>query len=300
MVESGRARFTTLPRLLDLAAEFPELAPLARPAVRLHPFPGEPTPRHSSIGGPLLWPTDETWPLCPDCIDLVSSLEGTGPEDLVLPMVPLLQIFARDVPQLPFPTGCDLFQLLWCPAELHGQTEPTRLTLWRDSTKVSAVLAPAPEVDGSIVTIDDYSIPAPCALHPEAIIDFPSGWELDAQLRGRINEQVEVFHASYDRDLGAAPGAKIGGWPQWFREPAYPRCALGHQMHHLASLTSAEAAGTAGSWSAVRDAVPEPAQWGHADPSNPTGLIIQSYGNLSVFCCTLCPDRPTSVLEHCG
>ncbi|MEU1308834.1 hypothetical protein ABZ419_08050 [Streptomyces cinnamoneus] len=55
---------TTPPRPLDVAALFPQLAPLARTATRLHPRPGSPTPQDSSIGGPLLWPADEPWPHC--------------------------------------------------------------------------------------------------------------------------------------------------------------------------------------------------------------------------------------------
>ncbi|MEV2226895.1 hypothetical protein AB0E01_44760 [Nocardia vinacea] len=55
---------TTPPRPVDIASVFPELAPLARQAVRLHPRPGQPTVHESSIGGPLLWPADEQWPFC--------------------------------------------------------------------------------------------------------------------------------------------------------------------------------------------------------------------------------------------
>lgn len=52
--------FTTPPRPFD--ALFPQLAPLARTATRLHPRPGSPTAHDSSVGGPLLWPADEAWP----------------------------------------------------------------------------------------------------------------------------------------------------------------------------------------------------------------------------------------------
>lgn len=45
---------------------FPELVPLARPAIRLHPRPGSPSVRDSSVGGPLLWPAGEPWPHCAD------------------------------------------------------------------------------------------------------------------------------------------------------------------------------------------------------------------------------------------
>ncbi|MEU6304994.1 hypothetical protein [Streptomyces chartreusis] len=57
---------TTPPRPVDVPAVFPELAPLARSAMRLHPRPGSPSVRDSSVGGPLLWPADEPWPHCED------------------------------------------------------------------------------------------------------------------------------------------------------------------------------------------------------------------------------------------
>lgn len=170
------------------------MAPRATQAVRLHPYPVVTTSRQSSIGGPLPWPVDDAWPLRLDCIESVSLLDGTGAEDLVLPMVPLLQIFAPDVRRLPYPTGCDLLQVLWCPAELPGRTDGTRLAVRRDLTRISGVRAEVP----------------------------------------------------------------------------------------------------------VHDGVAGPAQWGRGDVSNPTALVIQSYGNLSVFCCTTCPDRLNSMIERCG
>ncbi|MCF3131727.1 hypothetical protein [Streptomyces olivochromogenes] len=57
---------TTPPRPVDVTAVFPELAPLARPAIRLHPRAGAPSVRDSSVGGPLLWPSEEPWPHCDD------------------------------------------------------------------------------------------------------------------------------------------------------------------------------------------------------------------------------------------
>ncbi|MEV0251640.1 hypothetical protein AB0H76_33980 [Nocardia sp. NPDC050712] len=55
---------TTPPRAVDVAAVCPALVPLARPATRLHPRRGTPSAYDSSIGGPLLWPADESWPHC--------------------------------------------------------------------------------------------------------------------------------------------------------------------------------------------------------------------------------------------
>nr|WP_147141344.1 hypothetical protein [Stackebrandtia albiflava] len=64
---------TTPPRRYDLLADIPELAEYARPAVRLHPRQGDPGVHDSSVGGPLLWPAAEPWPMCDleheDCDD---------------------------------------------------------------------------------------------------------------------------------------------------------------------------------------------------------------------------------------
>jgi hypothetical protein len=60
----GRMTRTTPARPVDVAAVFPQLAPLARTATRLHPRPGSPSPHDSSADGPLLWPAAEPWPYC--------------------------------------------------------------------------------------------------------------------------------------------------------------------------------------------------------------------------------------------
>jgi hypothetical protein len=61
---TGRGPRTTPPPPLDIASVFPGLATFARQAVRLHPRRGQPGPRDSSMGGPLLWPAGEAWPVC--------------------------------------------------------------------------------------------------------------------------------------------------------------------------------------------------------------------------------------------
>ena len=55
---------TPTPRPLDIVKVFPEMQFLAKQATRLHPRRGEPRIHDSSIGGPLLWPSDEPWPVC--------------------------------------------------------------------------------------------------------------------------------------------------------------------------------------------------------------------------------------------
>ena len=57
---------TTPPRPVDITAVFPELPEHSTTATRLHPRRGRPTTAESSVGGPLLWPADEPWPVCGD------------------------------------------------------------------------------------------------------------------------------------------------------------------------------------------------------------------------------------------
>jgi hypothetical protein len=73
---------TTPPRLVDVTAVAPQLAPLARTATRLHPRPGSPTPYDSSVGGPLLWPADEPWPHCEGPHEWDGWNEILSPEDV--------------------------------------------------------------------------------------------------------------------------------------------------------------------------------------------------------------------------
>nr|WSX78750.1 hypothetical protein OH826_35835 [Streptomyces sp. NBC_00899] len=56
--------FTTPPRPAEVTVLFPEIADLARTAVRLHPRRGTPHAQQSSVAGPMVWPADEEWLTC--------------------------------------------------------------------------------------------------------------------------------------------------------------------------------------------------------------------------------------------
>lgn len=145
---------TTPPGPLDVTALFPQLAPLARTATRLHPCPGAPSARDSSVGGPLLWPAAEPWPHCEGPHELDGVNPALSPADLRLErriraaaqgrdltpqeretltrirpprtyprprpsrqpydgsmaMLPLAQLYMRDVPDLRAPAGILLGQ----------------------------------------------------------------------------------------------------------------------------------------------------------------------------------------------
>jgi hypothetical protein len=76
------AIFTTPPRLFDVTALFPQLAPPARTTTRLHPRPGSPTVHDSSVGGPLMWPSDEPWPHCVEPHDSEAADEMHSPDEI--------------------------------------------------------------------------------------------------------------------------------------------------------------------------------------------------------------------------
>ncbi|WP_431682421.1 DUF1963 domain-containing protein [Kitasatospora sp. KL5] len=210
---------TTPPRPVDVEALFPEVVPYRRDAVRLHPRPGDPGVRDSSMGGPLLWPAEEPWPYCEDHHPATAY---APPRDAELPLVPVLQLFAADVPELPFPPGTDLLQVVWCPFDHEQGHVPRPEVYWRDSSACDAERTP-PRPSGAK---DDY-LPRPCVLHPERVVDYPS-WDLPEEtgdaLEERFDEVEEGTGWSYWSHLSVSEGIKAGGYPTWTQEPWWPDC----------------------------------------------------------------------------
>ena len=120
---------------------FPELRPYRREAVRLHPRKGAPSCRDSSVGGPLLWPAEEQWPVCADA----ECPGGAG-----TPLVPIVQVHQAHAPGIPYPPGRDLLQVLWCPFDHGDDYCPLPQVHWR-SAAVDAVLpTPPPPPDAAV------------------------------------------------------------------------------------------------------------------------------------------------------
>ncbi|MFD5895405.1 hypothetical protein [Streptomyces sp. NPDC060366] len=84
---------TTPPRPLDVEALFPELAGHRGTTTRLHPRPGSPTAVDSSVGGPLLWPVDEAWPVCTEAH---KRGRGRRPSDIHRERRVLAEAWARE------------------------------------------------------------------------------------------------------------------------------------------------------------------------------------------------------------
>jgi hypothetical protein len=290
---------TTPAAPVDVEAAFAEFVGRARGTVRLHPRSGRPGPHDSSLGGPLLWPAEEAWPVC-------ESEDHQDETDEPVPMVAVLQIFRRDVPELPFPEGTDLLQVLWCPGLHEPGYWPRPAVRWRAAGSVTGPLIEAPAVGPGAEAVNEEYLPAPCALHPERVSEYPDGWELDEDLRERVMAWGEEQGWEYFYHLGAAPGTKAGGWPNWIQDPEYPQCGeCGKTMTYLLTIASWECDGE--SWRRWVPAEEFPLdRRREEDPgaalahSEDAGLSLADAGSMYLFTCEYCAHRPVADVSQCS
>ncbi len=324
---------TTPPRPVDIAAVFPEIAPLARTATRLHPRPGTPGVRDSSIGGPLLWPSDEPWPVCEESHEnggdftrlaaersrrrILSAAWGRTrkgerfaitPEeraeldrldeeyadpDTAATMVAVAQLFLRDVPDLVGPPGADVLQLLWCPRDHGPHYCPSLMLRWRRSADVTDLLSEQPEPE--VMEYDTY-LPVPCVLYPEQVVEYPYEDFLPGDLEERIRIWEESSGYDYFSELSIADGWKVGGYAAWNLTDPYPMLCddCGADMDLLLKIDSGEWDGTE-SWRPLEDAGPESEFHEHPNRWEPTDITIGRGYALWIFTCPVSFDHPHGV-----
>lgn len=244
---------------VDIEAVFPILRNLRRETIRLHPRRGpDPGLAASKMGGLFLWPSAEPWPRC-----TIDERSGQWIEDppqsghfylddsLIAPddpqhndyLVGILQVRQADVPQMPFPAGTDLFQLLWCPRYHPDTFAPSCRARWR---RVADVDRPRTELPQPRRTdFDDELIPHLCVLSPERVIEYPSLHDLPAALEEQITQWEQTPQAQgydYYFDLSVASGTKIGGYFKSLNSPhTIPLCSLCRQpMDYLLSVATSE------------------------------------------------------------
>jgi hypothetical protein len=280
---------TTPPRPFDVAAVFPRLGPLARPAYRLHPRQGSPSPYESSVGGPLLWPADQPWPSC--------DRWHEGPPS---PLVPVAQLYAHDVPLLGSLGRADLLQVLWCPSEHPPEYKPPTVLFWRNAAAVTDVLTAPPE---PTEVEYDHCVPKPCVLAPERITEYPAFLDLSKESRrwladwGTWQAAEAVVDDSYEiapqefymNELSVAPGWKVGGWPPWGRtDPIARFCvACGAAMSPLLTIASTEWSANDRGWVPYEDQALVERHSGTA--ANPPGVHVGSTDHLQLY---VCPNFP--------
>ncbi|MEU5324173.1 hypothetical protein AB0G67_46760, partial [Streptomyces sp. NPDC021056] len=170
-------------------------------------------------------------------------------------MLPVAQLYVRDVPDLSPPEGKDLLQVLWCPFD--HPIMPRTLLFWRSAAAVTDLLdiPPGPPA----VQFDGY-LPEPCVLEPEQITEYPDQLELSEELREQLKQWSVPQAAEEDMDPGTyydcvlsnAPGWKLGGWPASnSTDPSPQPCSeCGTRMEVLMTIATFEEGDDGGnSWS---------------------------------------------------
>lgn len=323
----------TPPRPVDITEVFPELTEHSATATRLHPRPGTPSAADSSVGGPLLWPAGETWPVCPDggghhfdrllrpatvhrsraiyaAVYARARETGTSytltdeertqlpgfdfsePHTLAnqpIPLIPVAQLYRRDVPDFAGPEDTDLLQVLWCPLDHPEEGYNPRIQLyWRHSADIDRPLGAAPEPP----VVDESYLPTPCLLQPEQIREYQYGGLLPVELNERITAWEEENSddedgPSYQIDLSLAPGWKVGGFANWsLTDPQPMNCAeCGAAGTLLLAADSSEWHGPGHSWRPTHQPTERP---------DPTGISIGRGYALYIFRCPVSFDHPTA------
>jgi hypothetical protein len=315
---------TTPPRPADIAAVVPQLAPLARPGPPVHPRPGSPSACDSSIGGPLLWPAAEPWPYCdgphePDGVNPATSPGDVRLQRRIRPvaLLPVAQLYTRDVPLLCPPGQADLLQVLWCPFD-HPDPYPRTALFWRSAAGVTSILTDPPE---PAAVANRWYVPEPCTLDPELVTEYPNALELSEDLQelvgrwsAREEEGTALDSVALDRadaidyaidsaglywgELSVAPGWKVGGWGHWGRTDPNPQfCpACGTRMTPLLTIASKEWDDSTRSWIPQEDqAHTEPsAAW--PEPTDPAMIEIGDLYTLQLYACPAFPEHPHAAL----
>ncbi|MFJ8013903.1 hypothetical protein [Streptomyces sp. NPDC096339] len=307
----GRARAaaprTLSPLPFDIEAVFPELTGTAREVTLLYPRAGQPGSGDSSIGGPLLWPADEPWPVCtePDHYKPLSA--PVEPEPVA--MVAVAQLYARDVPGLVFPAGTDLLQILWCPlVHEDDQCGAGPRLHWRSTTLTSAA-AVAGEPPRPHTAEEDY-LPRPCTVSPTPATEYPN-WDLPEGPAELLGERFEALEDERGFDyfaLATTQQSKVGGYPGWTQRPDWPVCGgCDTHMEHLLSITATEP--VMGRWLPQDDRDPRrdwstvPSWQAEADPavlhSFGHGMDLGDCGGMYFFVCRTCPGIPYTHRYDC-
>lgn len=229
----ARMKRTTPPRPLDIEALFPELAAHRGTITRLHPRPGKPEVSASSVGGPVLWPADEPWPVCTEAHgrgrgrrpadihgerrilttawtrrtapgptdeerDLLQELRrpqriAEASETDPLPLIGLAQLFRRDVPDLT--GGPDDCDLLQVFWCPFDAHGPGRYGMLLDLRwrRSAEVGEVLARPPQPQVVGFEGYVPEPCVLHPEQVVTYPFAGLLPEELCARIDAWEEAL-----------------------------------------------------------------------------------------------------------
>lgn len=279
----------------------PELAARAKTTIRLHPRRGKAQQiEQSKLGGLILWPENEPWPTCgaSDHRD-ADTMDDAYPEGTQVPLCPVLQLRKKDIPEIRFPPGSDLLQLLWCPLDHPDSSRVAKPFLfWRNSRKTESPLRKLPRSK----LWSAWYIPRECELHLERVTELPPIGMLGRVARSRIkkwdinnlrDDYIDSPETFYEWECSTCPGNKVGGYPHFCQNRPLPKCKRGHLMEHLLTLTDYEYdAGTHYRWCPEQDKK----SWKAEKVRGAPGFQGFGAGSLHLFICRKCKEWPTSAL----
>jgi len=205
-------------------------------------------------------------------------------------MIPVMQLYRRDVPGFRGPRDSDLMQVLWCPID-HDRLDycPRVQVKWRRLADIGKPLTiPPPE---PAVGYARY-LPYPCVLHPEQVTEF-AYHGLPTHLRTRIRAWQRQSGYDYFGDLSVAPGWKLGGFTRWtFTDPRPMLCDCGARLAVLMAMDSTEWDGASRSWRPDEDEWDDHLSLLHQPAGTPTGIHIGRSYTLWIYYCPRSYDHP--------
>ncbi|MFB9838413.1 hypothetical protein [Actinoallomurus acaciae] len=221
-------------------------------------------------------------------------------------MLPVAQLYVRDVPGLPVPAGLDLLQVLWCPFD-HPPEEyvPRTALFWRSADEVTDILTACPEPPA--VQFEGY-VPEPCLIDPEQVTEYPALLELSEELQERM-EDWNTWQAAgaapdgsyapapqefYLAELSVAPGWKVGGLIRWGLTDPYdqPCPVCGTPTEPLLTIAGFEWDSDADSWIPYEDQAAGISSSSPAYLAQPSQIQIGRGYNQIVRICPTSHDHP--------
>jgi hypothetical protein len=293
-----------------------------------------PTTADSSIGGPLLWPTSEPWPMC------LHHIGTTRPVFAFQDIDTIRRLRARDRRYFQDSIGQELNQ-----AErefLHRMANGGVDQTIAEPTEMVAIaqfyakdIPTLPMVDGndllqvlwcpfshddelplvklcwrashtirdhlatfptpSVVGNDDY-IAEPCTLDPESIVGYPSLYGLTGDLRQKVSDWNDEHDGLYQNEAGQVVGWRIGGNAAWGLTDIEPiRCPdCGAETELLLHISSPE-------WAGVTDIRWRPFEEGASDEDRDSDRLVSDPTmvnvlgyRMQIFTCVADPSH-----QHC-
>ncbi len=192
--------------LRDRKALLDRLGIPTRLAVWLRPQHGQAGDRVSKLGGNFDWPSGVAWPVCPG--QDVHFDETEVQNDYY---VPVAQFLKTDFPEVEFPSGSDILQVLWCPRYHEdpdtdcGMLGPRVSAFWHRIADLHPFPNPMPRCPNSSL------LPFECRLNPMRVEDVAHWQDWTAEHR-QVFEEFRTLQESQHAPIGEASEAlaKLG------------------------------------------------------------------------------------------